>query len=425
MAHIEDRWFQPKRDALGKLIVDGRGKPVMEPTDRHRKGNRYRVRYVDPRGQERSRSFPDGKKRAADAFLVEVESDKLRGSYVDPKAGRISFKEYADAWLADQTFNESTREGMEMRLRVHAYPHFGHRELSAIQPAMIRSWDRSLQQAGVASSYRKILFAHVSGIMNAAVDDERITKNPFSARTVRKPSGEQSRIVPWTRERVAAVRAALPRRYQVVADIGAGCGLRQGEVFGLAVEDVDFLGGWVHVRRQLKVVRGALVFALPKGGKTRDVPLPDSVALALAAHLESRNFPSAPVTLPWDVPAGDPVTAELVVTTSRGTAVNRKSWAPSVWHESLKRAGVLVERVNGMHALRHFYASVLLDAGESIKALSSYLGHADAGFTLRTYTHLMPSSEARTRKAIDDVLRAAPSNKESDSDGPATAQGAS
>lgn len=54
-------------------------------------------------------------------------------------------------------------------------------------------------------------------------------------------------------------------------------------------------------------------------------------------------------------------------------------------------------RDNGTHALRHFYASVLLDAGESIKALSEYLGHHDPAFTLRTYTHLMP--------AIDDVFR--------------------
>lgn len=54
-----------------------------------------------------------------------------------------------------------------------------------------------------------------------------------------------------------------------------------------------------------------------------------------------------------------------------------------------------------MHALRHAYASVLLDAGESIKALSVYLGHSDPGFTLRTYTHLLPTSETRTRDAID------------------------
>lgn len=57
-----------------------------------------------------------------------------------------------------------------------------------------------------------------------------------------------------------------------------------------------------------------------------------------------------------------------------------------------------------MHVLRHTYASVLLDAGENIKALSLYLGHADPGFTLRVYTHLLPSSEDRTRRAIDRAL---------------------
>ncbi|MGH3433018.1 MAG: tyrosine-type recombinase/integrase [Thermocrispum sp.] len=54
-----------------------------------------------------------------------------------------------------------------------------------------------------------------------------------------------------------------------------------------------------------------------------------------------------------------------------------------------------------MHALRHYYASVLLDAGESIKAVADYLGHSSAAFTLKTYTHLMPSSEERTRAAVD------------------------
>lgn len=70
-----------------------------------------------------------------------------------------------------------------------------------------------------------------------------------------------------------------------------------------------------------------------------------------------------------------------------------------------------------MHALRHAYASVLLDAGESIKALSEYLGHSEPGFTLRTYTHLLPSSETRTRKAIDDVFTEAEAEDEDDRPG--------
>ncbi|MGW1405206.1 tyrosine-type recombinase/integrase [Streptomyces sp. NPDC002403] len=61
-----------------------------------------------------------------------------------------------------------------------------------------------------------------------------------------------------------------------------------------------------------------------------------------------------------------------------------------------------------MHALRHFYASVLLDAGENIKALSTYLGHTDPGFTLRTYTHLLPSSEGQARVAMDKVYLGRP-----------------
>ena len=58
-------------------------------------------------------------------------------------------------------------------------------------------------------------------------------------------------------------------------------------------------------------------------------------------------------------------------------------------------------------ALRHWYASVLLDAGESIRAVSEYLGHSDPGFTLRTYTHLMPDSSERTRGAVDAAFAAA------------------
>ena len=73
-----------------------------------------------------------------------------------------------------------------------------------------------------------------------------------------------------------------------------------------------------------------------------------------------------------------------------------------------------------MHALRHAYASVLLDAGESIKALSEYLGHSDPGFTLRTYTHLLPSSETRTRRAMDAAFAQAEADQTT---GSASAEG--
>src|SRR5690606_16895605 len=219
-----------------------------------------------------------------------------------------------------------------------------------------------------------------------------------------RPRGQYPKIVPWTQDRVHNVRAALPERYRIVATLGAGLGLRQGEIFGLSPGDVDFLKGRVLVQRQVKLFRNnKAVFALPKGGKTREVPLPDSVKDDLAAYLT--RWPARTVTLPWRQPDGEPVTVALVVTNRESKAMNRNYFNPFIWHKALEAANVEVVRANGCHALRHFYASTLLDAGETIKALSEYLGHADPGFTLRTYTHLLPSSHDRTRKAIDAVLR--------------------
>ncbi|MXM66937.1 tyrosine-type recombinase/integrase [Streptomyces sp. HUCO-GS316] len=143
---------------------------------------------------------------------------------------------------------------------------------------------------------------------------------------------------------------------------------------------------------------------------------PESVAFALAAHLN--RHPATEITLPWKTLDGPPVTASLLFTGSAGLALDRNRFNDRVWRPALRAVDIETGRDNGMHALRHFYASVLLDAGESIKALSEYLGHHDPGFTLRTYTHLMPSSETRTRAAVDRVFE----DDEPADDGPETAQ---
>ncbi|MFR9780610.1 tyrosine-type recombinase/integrase, partial [Micromonospora sp. MS34] len=163
-------------------------------------------------------------------------------------------------------------------------------------------------------------------------------------------------------------------------------------------------GGWVHVVRQLKLVRSRLVFGLPKNDRDRRIPLPVTVVDALREHLDWCK--PVEITLPWENPFSDErVTVPLVLTTPRKGAINRATFDAKSWKPALTAAGIVPTRATGMHALRHFYASALLDAGESIKALAAYLGHADPGFTLRVYTHLMPASEERTRRAIDDLFR--------------------
>ncbi|MFJ6464352.1 tyrosine-type recombinase/integrase [Streptomyces sp. NPDC091387] len=416
--HIQDRWYktEPGTD----------GKPRRVKSDRHGSGLRYRARYIGPDGTEKSKSFPDKQKRLAERWLTETAADMSRGQYIDPRAARITFQQFAEKWVATHTTEINSREAAERRLRLHAHPYIGTRPLASFQPGHIRTWLGALEAAVPASSHRRIIFGTVSAAFSAAVDDGLLPKNPCRARSIQIPKGSPPRLSPWKSSQVFGVRAALPEHMRATVDVASGCGLRQGEVFGLSEDEIDYEGGWLSIGHQLKRIRGKFVFALPKGGKVRDVPLAHAVGTALRTHSE-RHAP-VKVTLPWRTPDGPLVTRMLLFSGASGNHVRVSHFNDHMWKPALAAAGIIPEPEageryaaapdDGMHALRHFYASVLLDAGENIRALSAYLGHSDPGFTLRVYTHLMPSSEGRTRKAVDD-LYSAPENHDH---GPEAAQ---
>ncbi|MEU0424248.1 site-specific integrase [Streptomyces canus] len=333
------------------------------------------------------------------------------GHYVDPGAAKVTFQEYTEKWLTTLGADPNTIESMNSQLRLHAFPYIGTRPLGSFKPEHIREWVAALESS-VPGSYGRIIYANVRAALSAAVDDGYLSRNPVSARSVKPPALEPKRVVPWSAERVFAVQAAMPERYRSMVDLGAGCGMRQGEILGIAVDAIDFESDTLHVVQQLKLSRSKPVFALPKGGKTRDVPLPGPVADALRAHM--KQFPPVEITLPWKTPDGPKVTRRLIFMAPGGnhvwrTSLNEEAWKPALVAAGVipapetKAAGYAAAREHDMHALRHFYASALLDGGESIKAVSEYLGHSNAALTLRIYEHLMPSSQERTRTAIATV----------------------
>ncbi|WP_406300284.1 tyrosine-type recombinase/integrase [Embleya sp. NBC_00888] len=250
--------------------------------------------------------------------------------------------------------------------------------------------------------------------------DNVLLKNPCKSTAVTFPTLTKDKAQPWTVDRVHAVTRALPARYRMTSVLAYGCGLRQGETFGIAEDDFDFERLVVRVRRQVKHMDGQLVFALPKADRTREVPMSEGIAEKVRAHL--KVTPAVEVTLPWEKPEGKPTTVRLVTTTEDGKALTRSTFNSGPWRAALVEAGALQPRPRrrtaeeraragsgrvtdvrqyGMHALRHTYASVCLDEGENIRNLAEHLGHSDPGFTLRVYTHLLSNSGSRARRAID------------------------
>ncbi|MET8976231.1 hypothetical protein ABZX85_11500 [Streptomyces sp. NPDC004539] len=119
----------------------------------------------------------------ADTWLINIEADMARGQYIDPRAARTTFREYAEHWLAALTTDLTSRAAVEGRLRFHALPYLGTRPIGSFQPEHIREWNRQLEEAVSSAQYRRLTFDAVSSVLNAAVNDRLLASNPCRVRS--------------------------------------------------------------------------------------------------------------------------------------------------------------------------------------------------------------------------------------------------
>lgn len=337
---------------------------------------------------------------------------------MDPRDGSITLADYiALHWAPGRGGAPRTQENQERRARLHIVPHLGELPLRNIKASELRAYIGKLDDTVTSVDYRRGILSELSSILEAAVDDKRLASNPMRAKSVRWPKAPKERREAWLLERAIRVRDAISPRNRICVVLGLGCGLRQGEVFGLSPEDIDYARGVLHVRRQVQSFQGRLYFALPKGAKTRVVDMPSAVAEELKRHVET--FPPVEVELPWEKPEAGRQRRKvsLLITTRFGNAVSSRTWNTHTWKPALAKAGIIPPRAkgakqwqwaaapkDGFHVLRHTYASIMLEAGESVVTLARWLGHSSPAVTLRYYAHFMPEAGSKGRTAIDGLL---------------------
>lgn len=340
----------------------------------------YLVRWRDDAGTQRKRSF--GRKVDADHYRTEVDHKLLSGAYVDPAAGKETFRAYAERWRTIQIHRPNTASRVASQLSRHIYPVFGPKPIAAIRPSDVQALATGLS-ANLAPGSVRTIMAVVGSVFRAALHDRVIGLNP--AERVTLPEVPGKRIEPIDVATVEAIVAAIRPQYRALVVVAAGTGLRRGELFGLRLGDVDFLRRTVRVERQVQNVAGKPTLGPPKTrGSYRTVPIGDTVAWELAEHV--RKFPP---------------TDGVLFAAPTGGLVNPTSFREYIWRPALAEAGVPSV---GLHELRHFYASVLIGAGQSVKVVAERLGHANAAMTLNVYSHLWPADEDKTRQAIDGAF---------------------
>lgn len=343
---------------------------------------RWDVRYRDPAGRLRRKTFQ--RKADADRYAATTEADKHRGNFIDP-TDRTTVAEYARAWAAIRPHRPSTARRVASLIDTHiAGTDLGERRLAHVRPSEVQAWATDRSKVLAPSTLRNLV-SLLRSIFASAALDRLVATSPVVR--LQLPRHERPRVVPLTVAQVQALADAMPVRNRAMVIAQAGLGLRIGELLALRSQDVDFLHRSVRVETQ--IAPGAKVRSDPKTPRSkRTLPLPTMVAQALAEHIAA-----------WP-PAED---GSLFYT--RTGAVYRHDYYGSMILAKAVRGAGLPEGTTS-HDLRHHFASVLLAAGESVVAVAERLGHENANLVLSTYGHLMPDSEERTRRAIDEAWQA-------------------
>ncbi|MDQ3988251.1 MAG: N-terminal phage integrase SAM-like domain-containing protein, partial [Actinomycetota bacterium] len=175
---------------------------------------RLQASYLGPDGQRRLAPETFERKGDADRWLSVVESEILRGEWMDPLLGRVSFAEFGERWIKEHRLGDRTREEYLGLWRNHIVPFLGSIELAEFSTATIRSWRAALLREGRSEDRAAKAYKLVRAIFNTAVDDGRIKRNPCRI----KGAGEHraAERMTATVPQVYALAERMPDRFRVL-----------------------------------------------------------------------------------------------------------------------------------------------------------------------------------------------------------------
>lgn len=404
------------------------------------KGTAYRVRWTDPDDRDREKWLPSA--GAARAFANEVETNKNRGVYVDPRPPKLTLRAAAEKWLGSLT-KATPRTLREYRrlLETRVYPHFdqGRRPLASIDREAVTGYVFALREAGVRPQTIANAYAPLRATLRHAAAEGLIPKSP--AVGVELPDAKTLGVeefaatyMEWpTVEAVADRAGARAPMFGLIIRLTACTGLREAELVGLEVRDVTIRArdGALSVRRTRTpdaTAPGGWKVTTTKGRRSREVPvLNPSVRADLAAYLRTHPRRADPGALLFFGQDGHGRT-----TFNPDQPLNGGEFLKRVLKPAAAAVGVAVrpartntgqtrvDPVTGeplltsalrFHDLRHTAASLWASSSIDIFKVSRWLGHKSTAITEAVYAHLFQSrldrEEERYTLYLADQARAA------------------
>ncbi|MXG27231.1 tyrosine-type recombinase/integrase [Streptomyces sp. YIM 132580] len=321
-------------------------------------------------------------------WLSQVEADLTRGNWQDPDAGAVNFKEYALQWVDERGLSATTDELYRRLLRLHVLPTFEDLDLDEITAPRVRTWrTERLSSTGAATTVAKS-YRLLKAIMETAVDDELIRRNPCRIKGAGKESSAERQIA--TVAQVDALANALGPRWRLMVFLGAYGPMRPEEQAELRRRDVDLGQMTIRVRMaapELTTGRRALGDTKSEAGK-RVVVLPAFLRTDLRRHLDwyAENGPDG-----------------LLFVGEKGKPFRR-----STFGRKWRKARVAVGMPDGFrfYDLRHTGHTLATRSGATLKDTMVRAGQSSEKAAM-IYQHSDLERQQEVAGGLDDLVRAA------------------
>ncbi len=341
-------------------------------TVRRLQSGRWQSRYKDLQGRQQVAPSTFATKSDASRWLSKLQADMDRGDYFDPKAGAVRFQSYAEEWVAGRLVRgrplaPRTAELYRGELRLHLNPTFGGIQLRFIDQAAVRAWHSEIVRNGPGASTVAKCYRLLRAILQTAVDDGLIARNPCSIRGAGQSHQDERPLL--SADQLDELVRAVPERWRALLLLAAWCGLRFGEIAALRKHRLDLDAGTVLVTEAANNLQnGTRITGPPKteAGR-RTVAIPPHVIPELEHHMERFSA---------DGPTG------LVFVGSKGAPINGSRFHASVWKPAKESVTGLPERLV-LHDLRAWSATKAAQHGATVKELQARLGHTTPTMALK------------------------------------------
>lgn len=323
--------------------------------------------------------------------------DRLR-AHLPAKDRKVTLAAFTTAWMASTLAACDRKETSKVLYAGLARKHvvgsaIGLTPLDRLKPSHVEAWTVELRKRQLSESTIRTTYTVLRSILDAAVRDEALARNPAAAVSRPKVSRREAAYLSSAQVRTL-LAAAAASRYCAVFELLANTGLRRGEALALTWGDVDFDKKLIRVRGTLARVGGELVVTEPKTQKSRRVlhlsPVSERVLRAVRLRQMEDRLRAGSV---W-------VQTDYVFTTDHGRPCDPRN--------ALRALKVAAERAGlanvGLHTLRHSAATVMIENGVPLKVVSQILGHFSVSITGDIYAHVSPDVSAQAMDALGAAL---------------------